>query len=131
MSQFNYCPLTWMCHSRAKNNKINRLHERCLRIIYEDKASIFEQLKEKDSSVSMYTRNLDFLAVEMFKVFKGLAPTIINALFPLKETNNYNLRRKLFFKTPRNETVGNGFESIWSNFFLSVAKSDVITHQKT
>ena len=112
ISQFNYCPLAWMCHSPAKNSKITRLHERCLRIIYEDKASIFEQLKEKDSSVSMYTRNLDFLAVEMFKVFKGLAPTIINALFPLKETNNYNLRRKLFFKIPRNETVHNSFESI-------------------
>ena len=114
MSQFNYCPLTWMCHSRAKNNKINRLHERCLRIIYEDKASTFEQLLEKDSSVSIHTRNLRFLAVEMFKVVKGLAPTIINDLFPLKETNNYNLRRKLFFKIPRNETVRNGFESISS-----------------
>ena len=22
-SQFNYCPLTWMCHSRTMNNKIN------------------------------------------------------------------------------------------------------------
>ena len=21
ISQFNYCPLTWMCHSRAQNNK--------------------------------------------------------------------------------------------------------------
>ena len=112
MSQFNYCPLTWMCHSRAKNNKINRLHERCLGIIYEDKASTFEQLLEKDSSVSIHTRNLCFLAVEMFKVVKGLAPTIINDLFPLKETNNYNLRRKLFFKIPRDETVRNGFESI-------------------
>ena len=112
MSQFNYCPLTWMCHSRAKNNKINRLHERCLRIIYEDKASTFEQLLEKDSSVSIHTRNLRFLAVEMFKVVKSLAPTIINDLFPLKETNNYNLRRKLFFKIPRDETVRNGFESI-------------------
>ena len=27
-SQFNYCPVIWMCHSRASNNKINRLHER-------------------------------------------------------------------------------------------------------
>ena len=24
-SQFNYCTLTWMCHSRENNNKINRL----------------------------------------------------------------------------------------------------------
>ena len=24
-SQFNYCPLIWMLHSRTMNNKINRL----------------------------------------------------------------------------------------------------------
>ena len=29
-SQFSYCPLVWMCHSRANNDKINTLHERCL-----------------------------------------------------------------------------------------------------
>ena len=33
-SQFSYCPLIWMFHSRLINNKINRLHERCLRIVY-------------------------------------------------------------------------------------------------
>ena len=104
-----------MYQSRAKNNKINCLYERCLRIIYKDKASIFEQLLEKDSYVSMHTRNLRFLAVEMFKVVKGLAPTIINDLFPLKETNNHNLRHKLFLKIARNETVRHGFES--SSYF--------------
>ena len=36
-SQFSYCSLVWMCHSRATNDKINRLHKRCLRIIYSDK----------------------------------------------------------------------------------------------
>ena len=36
-TQFNYCPLIWMCHSRENDRKINRLHERCLRIIYNDK----------------------------------------------------------------------------------------------
>ena len=30
-SHFNYCPLVWMGHSRTINNKINHLHERCLR----------------------------------------------------------------------------------------------------
>ena len=48
----------------------------------------------------------------MFKVLKGLASTIINDLLPLKETNNYNLRHKHFFKIPRNETVRNRFENI-------------------
>ena len=30
-SQFNYCPAIWMFPSCTLNNKINRLHERCLR----------------------------------------------------------------------------------------------------
>ena len=95
-----------------QTNDKKRLQERCLRIIYKDKASTFEQLLGKDSSVSLHARNLRFLAVEMFKVVKGLAPTIINDLFPLKETSNYNLRHKPFFKIPRDETVRDGFESI-------------------
>ena len=38
-SQFSYCPLIWMCHSRTNNRKINRFHERCSRFIYNDKKS--------------------------------------------------------------------------------------------
>ena len=79
-----------MCDSRAKNNKINRLHENkpslCLKTIHEDKVSTFQQLLKNDSSVSIPTRNLRFLAVEMFKGVNSLVTTIINDLFPLKET---------------------------------------------
>ena len=39
MSQFNYCPLVWTCHSRGLNNKINNIHKRALRIMYQDKKS--------------------------------------------------------------------------------------------
>ena len=35
-SQFNYCPLVWMFHNRTLNNKINKLHERALRIVYKN-----------------------------------------------------------------------------------------------
>ena len=62
---------------------------------------------EKNSSTSMHTRNLRFLAAELLKSVKGPALTIINDLISLKETKNHNLRQK-----PRNETVRNGFESI-------------------
>ena len=62
-SQFNYCQLVWMCHNRTRNNKINRLHERCLRLIYNDKKSSFKDLLEKDGSVSVHQRNIRSLAV--------------------------------------------------------------------
>ena len=70
-SQFSYCPRVWMCHSRASNSK-NRLHERCLRIIYFDKQSSFKELLERDGSVSIHQRNLQFLATQMYKVRKYL-----------------------------------------------------------
>ena len=37
--QFNYCPLTWMFHSRIMNNKFNRIHEGALRLDYSDHVS--------------------------------------------------------------------------------------------
>ena len=74
-SQFNYCPLIWMCHSLENNNKINGLHERCLRIIFIDKqSSPFNALLEKGSSVSIHERNIKILATEIFKVSKNLVP---------------------------------------------------------
>ena len=50
-SQFNYCPLIWMCCNSSLNHKINRLLKRCLRIIYSDKKSSPEELLDKDESV--------------------------------------------------------------------------------
>ena len=91
-SQFGYCPLVWMCHSRKLNNKINAIHERTLRITYGDRQSSFQQLLEKDNSVSRHHRNLQVLATEMFKISRNLCPELLNDIF-LKRTNPYNLRR--------------------------------------
>ena len=80
-SQFSYCPLIWMFHSRIMNNKINRLHERCMRQIYGDKTSSFEELLEQDKSVSLHTRNLQMLATEMFRVHRSMSPPSFSELF--------------------------------------------------
>ena len=58
MAQFSYCPLTWIFHSRILDNKINKLHECCLRIVYSDNTSSFEELLETDNSVSVHHRNI-------------------------------------------------------------------------
>ena len=70
-SQFKYCSLVWMFHGRQVNNKINRVHERALRMIYEDSTSSFDTLLEKDMSFSVHYRNIQQLALEMYKVKKG------------------------------------------------------------
>ena len=111
-SQFNYCPLIWMCHSRENNNKINRLHERCLRIIHNDKRSSFNANLEKDGSVSIHERNIKILATEMFKVSKNLAPPQIQEIFKLKDQPHYNLRYNSLFFRPLDKSVYKGAESL-------------------
>ena len=36
MSQFSYCSLIWMFQDRNLNNKINKIHEKALRITYKE-----------------------------------------------------------------------------------------------
>ena len=88
------------CHSRALNNKINRLHERCLRLIYNDKTSTFKELLEKHNSVSMHHRNIQALAIEMYKVANGMDPEIMNDIFQLREKSHCNLRYASEFIIP-------------------------------
>ena len=59
------------------NNKINRLHERCLRIIYNNKMSSFADLLAEDGSATIHTRNLQVLATEIFRVHKNILLTIV------------------------------------------------------
>ena len=64
-SQLGYFPLIWMHHSRTLNNKINKLHERALRLVHKDHISTFEELLLQDESFTIHHRNLQKLATEM------------------------------------------------------------------
>ena len=57
-SQFGYCPLIWMFHSRKVNSKINHLQERSLRIVYNDYITSFEDLLKKDNSFKIHHKNI-------------------------------------------------------------------------
>ena len=100
-----------MFHSRTLNNKINRLHERCLRIVYNDKLSSFQNRLDQDRSVSVHTRNLKALVIEMYKVSKGIAPKIFADIFNCKSRENYDLRYQSEFSRPRVKSVFNGTET--------------------
>ena len=106
-SQFGYCPLIWMFHSRTLNNRINRLHERALRLVYRDSTLSFEELLEMDKSFTIHHRNLQKLATEMFKVKNNLSPIFMKSVFT-DTSNPYNLRNKPEFKTCNVRTVSYG-----------------------
>ena len=104
ISQFSYCPLVWMFHSKQMNNRINHIHERALRLAYNDHVSTFESLLEMDKSFTVHDRKLQILATKMYKIKCGLAPKTMQELFPLREIN-YNIRERNIFKSSNVKSV--------------------------
>ena len=70
-----------MFFSRTVNDRINRLHERALRISYNDYISTFDEVLVQDDWVTIHQRNLRALATEMYKVCHNLSPLFIRELF--------------------------------------------------
>ena len=81
-------------------------------MVYNNKKSNFNELLVKDGSVSFHHQNLQKLAVEMFKFFRGLSPEIVNELFQFKDQIPYELRQKSQFQIPWVHSVFSGTESL-------------------
>ena len=111
-SQFSYCPLIRMLHSRTLNNKINRIQERALRTVYSDYNSSFNELLNKDGSFTIHQRNAQSLAIEIYEYLHGLSPAILNEVFKVNKTIPYDLRMRneLYARNPK--TVRYGTETI-------------------
>ena len=82
--------MEWMFHSRKLNRRVYKLHERALRTVYQDYASPFTELLEKDNSTTLHNRNILLLTTALFKVKNGLLP-----LFMEHAQHYYDLRKKL------------------------------------
>ena len=100
-----------MNHSRSLNTKINKLHERALRVVYKDENLTFEQLLERDNSVTIHHRNLRKLAIEMYKVKNNLSPIPVQEIFK-QQDNTQGLRGDKDWEIPKVRTVNNGLETI-------------------
>ena len=88
------------------NNIIRNLHERCLRLIYN------EAFLTKDGSVSLYHRNIQALAKEFRKIKNGLLTELLTKTFACKAVSNYNLRRGSDFRITSIRTVYHVSESV-------------------
>ena len=73
---------------------------------------LFEELYERDNPVSVHNRNIQSLAIELFKVFNDICPDIINDVFPLSTSSNYDIRSRPTFTTRSVKTVYYGTESL-------------------
>ena len=104
-SQFSYCPLVWMFHSRTVNNGINILHEKTWRLIYTNKPDLcFDDLLKEDQSVIIHQKNLQILATETYKVKNDFGPKLMADIFHFVE-KPYNLRHNSIIQKQANRSL--------------------------
>ena len=106
-----------MFYSRCTNNKINRLHERALRIVNYDDVSTFEQLLAMDESFCIHHRNIQGLVIEIYEALHDISGNSLKELF-VKRESTISLRSKPELVIPSVNSILKGKNSL--RYFGSV-----------
>ncbi len=110
LSNFNYCPVVWHFCSKASTKKMEKIQERALRFLFNDKISSYEALLEKCKSTTLHLKRLKVIALEVFKSLHGLNPSFMKDMFNVKEIS-YNLRDPLQLVQPKFRKITYGRNS--------------------
>ena len=104
-------------HGRQINDKINRLYERALRIVYNDTITFFEELLVKDKTFTIHHQNIQSLAIEICKAMNNLPGGNLSEFF-VRNNHNYNLLSRSELTVSRTNTIFKGQNPI--SYFGSV-----------
>lgn len=85
--------MVWMFHGRTLKNKINHSHERVLQIIYRNCWNCsYCSYKDFYKSFTVHQRNIQSLAIELFKVKQNISTHMMNNIFQMTDNLRCNLR---------------------------------------
>ena len=129
MSNFTYCPLTWHFCGKQNNYKIEKIQERALRILYQDKLCSYQELIQRADTTTVLLSRLRTMALEVFKCTKALNTPCLNSLFKIKSTG-HSLRNAVKLDQPLRKKTTHGLRSfsylgskIWND--LANSQSDI------
>ena len=122
-SNFNYYPLVWHFCGATNSNKIEKIQERCLRIIYKDYESSYHRLLGMANITTLVISRLRILILEVFKSIRQLNPKCISDLFEVKSLG-YSLRNHVKVLQPKRRTTTYGLRTVsytgaklWNDLF--------------
>ena len=117
----HYAPLKWMSGRKRLYLKMQKIHQKHWRVIYQSNKT-YEELLELNETVSVHQRHLRFLVTEVYKSTSYLNPKFyVLFLYSCKEIP-YNLRKGQVLSLPPVRSAYYGTNSvhfrgslIWNN----------------
>ena len=123
-----YSHTIWHFCCASDKRKLERVQERALRAVFNDKVAGYEELLRKADLPNLQNRRLQNIAILVYKAKHNLCPQYISDLFTSKNTR-FNLRNA-DINIPRFNTVNYGKHSlrylgarIWSKLDAGVKSS--------
>ena len=110
ISNFNYCPVIWNFCSKAKAKLIEKMQERGLRYVYNDKHSSYQDLLKMSKRQTMYNYRLKKIAVYVYKCINKKSPVYLHDKFLVKNMP-YSMRSDVILLQPKVNTVSYGLLS--------------------
>ena len=110
-SNFSYCPLVWHFCGQVNNQKLEKIQERALRILFADYNSSYTELLGRAGTTTLLIQRLRLIALTVFKSLHGLNPPCLNDMFTPKQVP-YRMRDSSLLEQSRCRTTTFGFRSI-------------------
>ena len=113
ISFLNYCSTVWHFCRKSDSNKLEKLNERALRTVFQDRSSSYESLLNQANKTTLYNRRLQDIAILIYKALHNQSPQYINQLFELRAYPTITDLRGIDMLTlPRFNTVTYGRNSL-------------------
>ena len=94
----------------------------------------FQDLLNRDGSVTIHHRNIQKLGIEVYKAKNNLSPILMQEIFPDRNYNGPDLRHQTDFEIPNANSVNNGQETlrfmgpkIWDIIPVSIKNASSLT----
>ena len=110
-SNFSFCPMVWHFCGIMNNEKLERIQERALKIVYGDCSSSYDELSSHAKTHALMVKCLRQMLFEAFKSIRKKNSNCLNDMFEVKELD-YALRKNVNVVQPKRKTVIFGLRSV-------------------
>ena len=110
-SNFNFCLPVWNFCGATNSNKIEKIQERCLRLIYKDYESSYQRFFLMANTTTLVISRLRILILDVFKSIRQLNPKCISELFEVKSFG-YSLKNHANVLQPKRRTPTYGLRTV-------------------
>ena len=100
LCHFNYCPLVWLFCSKDRQQKLEKLNKRALRLALSDYSSSYDELLLKTKFTTVHIHSIRQLALEVFKTLHNLNPAFMKNYF-IPKPSDYDFRKRDMLYIPK------------------------------